>query len=596
MDQHVFENPPRLDPAASPVPAQPLVFGGLAGFYHPAGGRTAVLLLSPWGYEELCSRKSYRMLGEKLSAAGFPCLRFDYPATGHSAGSAPDLDDNGAWRTAVKAAFAELKRLSGLEHVIVAGQGIGAALAADLAQSEELAGLVVLAPVLQGRAYLRELAAWTAMTQPTFLVKASDGPDGGLMAGGFVLSRATAEEFKSLNLLKASAPRTEHLLLVDRPDHPGDQKLAEHYAAEGVAPERMAFEGYLDYVADPTLSVAPEATLDRIVDWVKGKFPQEVESAPAVPEGLSPDFTPVAGVKEELVRFGPDDMFFGVFAQPESGSPRSAVLILNSGYDHSIGWARMAVGFARQLAANGSAVLRVDLAGIGESRYWPGQPGQVLYSDRQVDDVSAAIDWLTERLGVTRVILSGRCSGAYLALLAAARDERVNGAFLINPRRLVWDPDEDVDQAIREPIQTLETYSRKMFDRETARRVLSGEINPVSAARKVATALSRKADMLFAPVLRPLSKHHRLSSVLGKRLAALNERGVPVQLVYSEGDRGLGELGLWFGQDRKGLSKYSNVTVGFIADADHNLTPLKARAEAQELLLEFAGVGAGDTA
>lgn len=583
MDQHVID--------AQTAPAQPFFFDGLAGFFHAAGGNTAVLLLSPWGYEELCSRKSYRMLGEKLAAAGYPCLRFDYPATGHSEGVAAELGDGTAWRTAVKTALAELKRKTGADRIVVAGQGIGAGLAADLAQSEAVAGLVLLAPVAQGRAYLRELAAWTGMTQPTFLVSASDGPEGGLMAGGFVLSRATSEEIKALNVYKMEQPSKVPTLLVERKDHPGDDKLAQHLEASGVPADRMAFEGYVDYVSDPTLSVVPEATLDRIVGWVAAKFPAGAHASGLPADAAPKASSPAEGLCEELVRFGPDDMFFGALTRPEIVKPKTVVLFLNSGYDHAIGWARMTVGFSRALAASGSAVLRMDLAGIGESRYWPGQPTQVLYSDRQVDDVRAAIDWLQSHLKAERIILAGRCSGAYLTLLAAARDERVNGAFLINPRRLVWDPDEDVDQAIREPIQTLETYSRKMFDRETVKRVLTGEINPVSAAKKVARALSRKADTVLAPVLRPLSKHHRLSSVVGKRLAGLKARGVPVQLVYSEGDRGLGELELWFGQDGKGLARYPNVSVRFIPDADHNLTPLKARMEAQTLLLEFTGDG-----
>lgn len=600
MDQQVSDSQARPLPAGEPAPAQPFFFEGLAGFLHPAAGRTAVLLLSPWGYEELCARKSYRMLGEKLAAAGFPCLRFDYPATGHSLGDAQEVDDTCAWRTSVTAALGELKRLTGAERVVVAGQGIGAAFAADLSRNADVAGLILLAPVLQGRAYLRELAAWTAMTQPTFLVSASDGPEGGLMAGGFVLSSANAEEIKALNLFKMAAPETIPTLLVERRDHPGDDKLAGQYLAAGVPLERMAFEGYVEYVSDPTLSVAPEATLDRIADWVSTRFPEPGATETALPgagaQAQVSDRTCLAdGTSEALVRFGPGDMFFGAFTRPEKTSARTAVLILNSGYDHAIGWARMAVGFARTLAADGAAVLRMDLAGIGESRYWPGQQSQVLYSDRQVDDVRAAIDWLDSVAAFDRIVLVGRCSGAYLALLAASQEERVDGVFLINPRRLVWDPDEDVDQAIREPIQTLETYGRKMLDGNTVKRVLTGDINPVSAGRKLGRALATKSDKVLAPVLRSVSKHHRLSSVLQGRLKTLKERGVPVHIVYSENDRGLSELDLWFGQDRKGLADFPGLTISYLAEADHNLTPAAARQEAQARLCQFvrgAAVGA----
>eukprot|EP00903_Cladosiphon_okamuranus_P000954 g952.t1 len=434
------------------------------------------------------------MLGEKLAEAGYPCLRFDYPATGHSSGEAAGLDDNHAWRTAARKALAALRQCSGAERILVAGQGIGASLAADLAQSEAVSGLLLLAPVAQGRAYLRELAAWTAMTRPTFLVSSSDGPEGGLMAGGFVLSRESAEEIKALNLFKMEAPVSIPTLLVARKDHPGDDKLADHYAEARVPLDQLDFDGYVNYVSDPTLSVTPEGTLTAIVDWIKRTFPVASGSTNVGELQLDTSLTLASGIKEKLVRFGPQKMFFGALTRPQGSAPKTAVVILNSGYDHAIGWARMNVGFARALAGQGAAVLRMDLAGIGESRYWPGQEPQVLYSDKQVDDVVAAIDYVKETLGAEKVILTGRCSGAYLALLASAEDQRVTATFLINPRRLVWNPDEDVDLAIREPIQTLETYGRKAFDKETVQRVVSGDINIPSAIRKVATALARKSD------------------------------------------------------------------------------------------------------
>ena len=215
-----IELPERADGVEAVAPAQPFVFDGLAGFFHAAAGDTAILLLSPWGYEELCSRKTYRILGEMLAARGYPTLRFDYPATGNSLGQSAELGDERAWRDATRRALEELRTLSAASRVIVIGQGIGGALAADLASETEMAGLVLLGPVSQGRGYLRELAAWTAMTKPTFLVDASDGPQGGLMAGGFVLSAATANEFRALNILKAPAPRASQILLVERPQSP----------------------------------------------------------------------------------------------------------------------------------------------------------------------------------------------------------------------------------------------------------------------------------------------------------------------------------------------------------------------------------------
>ncbi|MDJ0930986.1 alpha/beta fold hydrolase [Breoghania sp.] len=157
----------------------------------------------------MCSRKTYRILGEKLAAAGYPTLRIDYPATVNSAGDSAQLEDGEAWRKAVRRALDEINSLCSPDRIVVMGKGIGGALAMDLARESDLAGLVLLAPIAQGRGYLRELTAWTAMTKPTFLVDASDGPQGGLMAGGFFLSAATTTELKGLNFLKGERSRPD---------------------------------------------------------------------------------------------------------------------------------------------------------------------------------------------------------------------------------------------------------------------------------------------------------------------------------------------------------------------------------------------------
>ncbi|MFZ2101136.1 MAG: alpha/beta fold hydrolase [Oricola sp.] len=567
-------------------PARPVAFDGLAGFFHASGGETAVLLLSPWGYEELCSRKTFRILGEKLAAAGLSCLRFDYPGTGHSLGESAELDDDQAWRNAVRGALKQLEALANPRKIIVIGQGIGGALAGDLAQETDIDGLVLMAPVIQGRAYLRELTAWTAMTKPTFMVDASDGPEGGLMAAGFVLPAATANEFRSLNLTNDRMPRAGKILLVERPDHPGDAKLAAVLEAQGTRPDRIPFEDYGDYILDPTLSVVPAKAIRAITDWCAANFGLSRATAPAtgnLPATLKgPDF------EQTLVRFGPERMFFGALTKPAIKPARTPVLFLNSGHDHSIGWGRMITDFSRALARDGIPSLRMDLAGIGESRLWPGQSGQVLYTDRQLDDVGLAIDWLIGETGAEKVLLYGRCSGAYLAFVAAATDARVAGVFLVNPRRLVWDADEDIDAAIREPIQTLETYGRKIFDRETLGRIRSGDLSVAKAGSKLVRAFSRVADRKLAPVLRGLSKHYRLSGVVHQRMRALADRGVPVELVYSDGDRGLPELHGWFGADLGGLAAYRNAEFHRVAGADHNLTPLAPRGEVRETLRAFA--------
>ena len=281
-------------------------------------------------------------------------------------------------------------------------------------------------------------------------------------------------------------------------------------------------------------------------------------------------------------------MFFGAVTEPTGKRSKTALLFLNSGYDHSIGWGRMNVFFARELARDGYVTLRLDVAGIGESRLWPGQASQVLFSDRQKDDVGLAIDWLTAEKGVDKIVLVGRCSGAYLAGIAAEADPRVSGAVVINARRLVWDKAEDVDKAIRAPLQTVDTYRRKMLDRQTLGRIMKGELSVPGAAAKFGRAVWRILDRKLAPVLFGASRHYRLNRIVQKRFATLRERGTAVELVYSNQDYGGHDVKTWFGQDYGRLSAYPNVELSFLEQADHNVTPLDARRALLEKLRAFA--------
>lgn len=75
---------------------------------------------------------------------------------------------------------------------------------------------------------------------------------------------------------------------------------------------------------------------------------------------------------------------------------------------------------AAELEQRGVTTLRFDFAGRGESG---GRVYDMSYSN-QIEDLDAAIDWLFKR-GAARIGLFGSSMGGAVALLTAARDERV---------------------------------------------------------------------------------------------------------------------------------------------------------------------------
>jgi hypothetical protein len=120
----------------------------------------AVLLCNPFGEEAVRAHRVFRLLAAQLERAGYPTMRFDYFATGDSAGLAEEACA-AAWLQDIELVASELKRLSGANHIALVGLRFGATLAARVTCANRLRPLhlVLWDPVVEGAAYLRELAA-----------------------------------------------------------------------------------------------------------------------------------------------------------------------------------------------------------------------------------------------------------------------------------------------------------------------------------------------------------------------------------------------------------------------------------------------------
>ncbi|XHS77514.1 hydrolase 1, exosortase A system-associated [Burkholderiaceae bacterium UC74_6] len=122
------------------------------------------------------------------------------------------------------------------------------------------------------------------------------------------------------------------------------------------------------------------------------------------------------------------EQLVGVLHVPESGASRRAVvMVVGGGPQYRSGGHRQLLLWARQLAAEGHAVLRFDYRGMGDST---GVFGGYATID---EDLRAAIDTLCRELPETReVVLWGECDATCAILTYAYRDARVKGMALQN--------------------------------------------------------------------------------------------------------------------------------------------------------------------
>lgn len=107
----------------------------LHAVFSPAAGkrrRRAVVFCPPFGNEYARTHRAGRLLAQKLAAAGFDILRFDYYGTGDSSGEDHEFSPEGAVEDAL-AAVEEAKDLSGARRVMLVGMRDGAAVALHVA-------------------------------------------------------------------------------------------------------------------------------------------------------------------------------------------------------------------------------------------------------------------------------------------------------------------------------------------------------------------------------------------------------------------------------------------------------------------------------
>ncbi|MBD1548958.1 alpha/beta fold hydrolase [Roseibium aggregatum] len=564
--------------------ALPVSLGEDFALYHAASGSTGYVFCGAWGYDELCSRKFLRRLAEDLADAGFPVLRADYPGTVNMRDPVPDTGLEGWIGTAVDAAD-RLKELSGCSRILYLGLGIGSAIAFLAAQRrKDVDGVVLAGPVASGRRYMREVQLHANVTNEG-LGLALQGIHGDTGFSGFAMSEKLQADLKTINLDKLDLSTRPRCLVLTREGNENDNAFAGSLAEKGLKVQCETFEGYFALMAAPTTSVVPPKAIADIVSWSKTNFASASDAdRPGVAASPQTVIVKGDGFVEQPVTFGPNGQFFGVLCRPETGDSTGATAVfLNTGYGHHIGWGRIWVRAARELARKGITSLRFDMANIGDSPQTDGLPDQVIYTKEAFNDVSVALDFL-EREAPGPVFLVGRCSGAYVAFNEAVLDARVKGVMLINQLRLIWDPGEDVEAALRSGARPLDEYRRRAMRLETVKRVLTGKVDLIRAGGHIFSHVSDRLSRKLAPYLGPLTKLGRFRRACFSNFDAMARRGIPVHVVNCENDGSLDELARYFGADFSGLKAYPNVVQTIVPNADHNLTPEDAQQHLLSLL------------
>ncbi|WFR98564.1 alpha/beta hydrolase [Rhizobium tumorigenes] len=555
----------------------PVTFQGCAGFIHDGGGTTGVVMLPAWGFEELTIRRGWAGFAERMAKAGYCCLRFDWPGAGDSIGDTEAGVSLTDWLDAVKAAANLMIERYSMERIVLVGHGVGGLLAPHCADLVSAAAIVQMAPQSEGRTGLRELEILGRLIG-SFLSLPNAPSKDMIEIAGHSISLALAKGIAALRLDEGTRPRSPTpLLSVLRPGTPGVADWPQRLATAGFTVTAAPYTGSEGFLAYNQASIPPVECFENVCAWLVQTVPpgrQQVPGHQQLAEALRGN-----GYSERPILFGPGGRLFAILCLPNISPPRATIILINSGDNYHIGWARMHVEFARKLALQGVASFRIDTGGIGDAE---DIDGHAYYVDGQTRDVIEAVTTV-EALGLGPVLVSGRCSGGYAAIQTAVADPRIRGLVAVNTVRLGLSPSETFEQIMSGGTSSVANYRRRAFSTQIARDVLTGRKSLLAVSAKGMRIARKQLSTRLPHFVGALSSAGRLKAAIRQQAQQLQARGVAVFLLYAENDGGLDELARHFG--KRHASGYDHATVRIAAGAEHNMTARHARDEILKELL-----------
>jgi pimeloyl-ACP methyl ester carboxylesterase len=544
-------------------------------------GPLGVVIVSPFGWEEVCSYRPLRFVARILAANNIPVLRFDLPGTGNSSGGPHNCGLLKSWMWAVRDAIGQLRQIARVGQVALFGIGLGGLPAVAAAASGADAEAIVLwGTPPSGRRALRELRAFASMERRT----SANGTPIPLSvpsfeAGGFLITPEFERDLEALDLetlLTASpfAPAPPpRVLLLSRDDLAPDRTLIECLRSAGCTVQVAPGAGFSDMMAVPHEALPPVTTAQSIADFLTKECaatarPPLAGDPPALASSATVDGSGVESIYD--ISYGSESMF-GLLAEPLPGTePRPyLVLLLNAGGVRHIGPNRMWVALARRWARAGVASLRLDLCGIGESDGAHNLDIPRLYHERMVEQVEWALDSVRSRLGFRQFAVVGLCAGAFWGFHAALRSREIRAAILLNPRLLFWDPE-------AERRRILERAARGLVHWKDWLRVVRGGIQRADLKRAVKTVLRgfpADADSIGVPAF---------PDTLNQAWQVIKRQQTRLTFLFTEGEPLLREM-----EDQGQLPSRSNPLVNCIRigpQAGHTFRPQWAQKLAHEAI------------
>lgn len=261
----------------------PFYFGDskkqLYGVYHPPVAYSqkaeAVLICYPLWEEYYRTHRAITQLSNKLADSGFPVLRFDYYATGDSAGNTDECTLE-QWLKDIETAIFELKDIAGAVRVSIVGLRLGASLAALVSQKVNVSHLVLWDPIVYGKSYISNMKTMhqalvkqhlQEIRQPMQKLLLNEDEYIGLRLPNTILSSISDID---LHVIKFKA---DHATLCVTEEKPEFRELVDHLSERKIKSTYKFIENKVTWDSLEALELAhvPPAIIQSIVDSFKNR-------------------------------------------------------------------------------------------------------------------------------------------------------------------------------------------------------------------------------------------------------------------------------------------------------------------------------------
>jgi pimeloyl-ACP methyl ester carboxylesterase len=525
-----------------------IYFGGHYGTIHrpknlPESGLT-VVVVPPIGREATCVYRPFFEWAETLAARGIRVLRYDPLGEGDSLGVAPDTEQWTCWLNGLEQAAAVARRETGARSLVLAGMRIGASLALAADASVRPDALILFAPIMDGRSWLRELRLSAELQgQPV----QSDG----ICIDGVRLSASTVHRLSSLDLTGLQ-PTGRNVFLAGT----YSRKQLSGFCESTI--RSMPFDGYSKLFRDPHLNENPHIVLGAATSWLEDLGRTSPSAAADTKSAAAPERPPATRLlqaewSEEPVTFGAG--LRGVLTRPRHPSGSQAVIFGNTGGDPRASCGGFTTLACRALASRGIAALRFDFRSLGES----GPVGSArihVYEACHVEEYRAAAGLLAQ-YDLTDITLVGVCTGGYHALRAVLAVDEFRHAIAINSW-LVWRPGTPLGfRAVR---MRDVLHSKKWGDR--IRRLARGEFDLSAKLSGILYRLKQIQKIYFEDAA---CRAVRLD------LERASKRGKTFDLLIWDQDQVADDLKADFGRNFRRLAHIKGLNIGLIPNIDHSM-------------------------